>query len=114
MQLTLILKQVLPAICGQGKNGAWKKQELLFETDEHFPKKLCIAVWADKIEVETLVLNKKYITDFEIESRDFNSRWYTEMRLWRIADEKVDQKNDNSTTESNPFNLNSDLDILPF
>lgn len=49
MQLTAKLVQVLPAQTGQGKNGEWKKQDIVVETDGQYPKKVCVSVWGDKL-----------------------------------------------------------------
>ena len=114
MQLNLILKQLLSPISGQGKNGTWKKQELIFETDELFPKKICLTVWSNKVEIEHLIINNKYIVDFDIESRDYNGRWYTEMRIWKIANATVNDKIEIPINNNNQFDTGSDLDILPF
>ena len=43
--------QLLPAQTGSGKNGQWKKQEFVLETGDTYPKKVCIAVWGDKIDL---------------------------------------------------------------
>ena len=48
MQLTAILLQLLPMQTGTGKNGEWKKQDIIFETDGQYPKKVCISIWGDK------------------------------------------------------------------
>ena len=49
MQLTAKLIQILPLQTGSGKNGEWKKQDIIVETSEQYPKKVCISIWGDKI-----------------------------------------------------------------
>lgn len=49
MQLTANLLQLLPMQTGTGKNGEWKKQDIIFETDGQYPKKVCISIFGDKI-----------------------------------------------------------------
>jgi hypothetical protein len=49
MQLTANLLQLLPIQTGTGKNGEWKKQNIIIETDGQYPKKVCISIWGDKI-----------------------------------------------------------------
>jgi hypothetical protein len=49
MQLTAKLIEVLAIQTGQGKNGEWKKQDIIVETDGQYPKKVCISIWGDKI-----------------------------------------------------------------
>ena len=50
MQITAKLVQLLPLQTGVSRNGEWKKQEIIVETDGQYPKKICIAVWGDKIQ----------------------------------------------------------------
>lgn len=74
--------QVLPEQIGQGKNGEWKKQEIIIETEGQYPKKVCVSLWGDKVGA---VLNGASV-DFSIdpESREYNGRWYTELRAWKV------------------------------
>lgn len=39
MQLTAKLTQLHPIQTGTGKNGQWIKQDIIVETDGHYPKK---------------------------------------------------------------------------
>ena len=48
MQLTGKLSQLLPIQAGTSKNGDWKKQDIIVETDGQYPKKVCISIWGDK------------------------------------------------------------------
>ena len=41
--------QILPKQTGAGKNGEWKKQDIIVETDGQYPKKVCVSIWGDKI-----------------------------------------------------------------
>ena len=84
MQLTAKLIQILPLQTGNGKNGEWKKQDLVVETDGQYPKKICISVWGDKINAAQLVVGKKLKIDFDVESREYNSRWYTDVKAWKV------------------------------
>ena len=84
MQLTAKLIQLLPLQTGSGKNGEWRKQDLIVETDGQYPKKICISVWGDKINANQLVVGNKLKIDFDIESREYNSRWYTDVKAWKV------------------------------
>lgn len=84
MELTAKLVQVLPAQTGMGKNGEWKKQNIILETDGMYPKKVCITLWGDKI--NPAILQEGAILDisFDIESREYNNNWYTDLRAWKV------------------------------
>jgi hypothetical protein len=84
MQLTAKLIQVLPLQTGTGKNGQWKKQDIIVETDGQFPKKVCISIWGDKINESQLQVGSQLAISFDVESREYNSKWYTDVKAWKI------------------------------
>jgi len=77
--------QFLQVQTGQGKNGPWKKQDFILETGDQYPKKVCIAVWGDKIDMSNLKTGEAVDVSFDIESREFNGRWYTDVKAWKIT-----------------------------
>jgi hypothetical protein len=117
MQLTAKLIELLPLQTGTGKNGEWKKQDIIVETDGQYPKKICISVWGDKINNSQLQIGNMLIIDFDIESRAYNSKWYTDLKAWKM--EVVNNTNHNHANTSNINTLQSnpnqnEADILPF
>ncbi len=84
MQLTGKIVYVPTLQSGTGKNGEWRKQEVILETEGQYPKKVCIAVWGDRINPSQLVVGNQLKVDFDIESREYNSRWYTEVKAWKV------------------------------
>ena len=84
MQLTVKLIQTLPIQTGSGKNGKWKKQDIIVETDGQYPKKVCITVWGDNIVESLLKIGNLLKIDINIESREYNNKWYTSITAWRI------------------------------
>jgi len=115
MQLTAKLIQLLPLQSGTGKNGQWKKQDIIVETDATYPKKICVSIWGDKIDASQLQLGNQLKIDFDVESREFNGRWYTDVKAWKIetlgASSTVGLEN--VTGKTGPEN-NSNDDDLPF
>ncbi len=70
---------------GEGKNGAWVKQEFILETQEQYPRKVCISLWGDKVkELDPIQPGETIKVSINIESREFNGRWYTDVRAWRV------------------------------
>ena len=84
MQLTAKLMTLLPLQTGKGKNGDWKKQDFIVETGDTDPKKICISVWGNKINSSHLVVGNEIRIDFDVESREYNRRWYTDVKAWKI------------------------------
>lgn len=84
MVLTGKLLQVLPLQTGTGKNGQWKKQDIIVETEGQYPKKVCVSIWGDKIKEDQLKTGAQLNISFDIESREFNGKWYTDVKAWKI------------------------------
>jgi len=85
MELTAKLVQLLPLQTGTGKNGAWKKQDIIVETAGQYPKKVCVSIWGDKIDEQLLKEGASLAISFDVESREYNGRWYTDVKAWKIA-----------------------------
>jgi len=115
MQLTAKLIQLLPLQTGTGKNGQWKKQDIIVETDATYPKKICVSIWGDKIDTSQLQLGNQLKIDFDVESREFNGRWYTDVKAWKVeaAGTAASSITEKSTGNTGPENSNND-DDLPF
>ena len=79
------LLQILPEQTGQGQNGPWLKQNFIIETQEQFPKKICVVCWNDKAEIlKQLKPGDELKVAINIESREFNGKWYTDVKAWKI------------------------------
>ena len=84
MQISAKLIQILPLQSATGKNGEWKKQDIIVETSDKYPKKICISFRGDKIPSQPMMLGENLLIDFDIESREYNGRWYTDVKAWKI------------------------------
>ena len=85
MELQAQLLKILPAQTGQGRNGTWKKQEYVFQTQDQYPKQVCIAVWGDRVAEKDMIQGTLYAISFDIESREYNGRYFTEAKAWKIV-----------------------------
>lgn len=85
MEITGKIVQILPEETGEGKNGPWKKQNFILETQEQYPKKVCITVWGDKIDLKSFAENEVVSASINIESREWNGKWFTDVKAWRIV-----------------------------
>jgi hypothetical protein len=85
MEISGTVAALLPMQSGQGKNGTWKKQEFIIETPGQYPKKVCLSLWGDKVDENKLSIGEKITASINIESREYNGRWYTDVRAWKIA-----------------------------
>lgn len=102
--------QILPEQTGAGKNGEWKKQEFIIETEGQYPKKVCIAVWGDK--VGTILNGAVVDIQLDAESREYNGRWYTELKAWKI--DSVGGTQQQTAVNPTPTKQPQDSGDLPF
>ncbi|MBL7849888.1 MAG: DUF3127 domain-containing protein [Cyclobacteriaceae bacterium] len=84
MELKGKVIQLLPPQTGMGKKGPWKKQEFIVETQSQYPKKVCLSVWGDKIDQFGIAVGDQVNVSVDLESREYNGRWYTEARAWKV------------------------------
>jgi len=121
MEIKGKLIKLLDQQSGQGKNGTWVKQEFIIETQEQYPRKVCISLWGDKVkELESIQVGDLLTASINIESREYNGRWYTDVRAWRIVKENT---SNNPSTPPDlpplneldiPENIPGDDDGMPF
>lgn len=85
MELIGKVYKVMPVETGEGKNGTWKKQQVIIEVDGgKFPKKVAMVFWSELTNSEAFVEGKDISVEFDLESREFNGKWYTDVKGWRI------------------------------
>ena len=77
---------------GEGKNGTWRKKSFVIETGDQYPKKVCFVVWGDRINIlDNFSQGDSLKVSFDIESREYNGRWYTDVKAWRIEGQQTQQ-----------------------
>ena len=87
MELEGRIARKLTVQTGTSARGAWSKQEFVLEYQEgNFPTQVCMNVWGDdKVrELDKFQVGDKVKISFNLSSREYNGRWYTDVRAWRI------------------------------
>lgn len=84
MDITGKIIAVLPMQTGEGKNGQWRSQDYVLETKDQYPKKICFNLFGAKIDQFPIALNDEVKVSFDIESREWNGRWFTSVRAWKV------------------------------
>ena len=70
---------------GAGQNGPWSKLEFVIETEEKFPKKVCFSAWNERVEeVQKIKVGDSVKVSFDVSSREYNEKWYTDLRAWKV------------------------------
>ncbi len=113
---------VLPVVKGKSARGEWVKQEVIFDQVGEFNRKVCVGFWGDRAQdAGTLHPGEVVTISANIESREHNGRWYTEVRAWRMvrqSERKPAQDPDalppleGSTPEEST--VSKEVDDLPF
>jgi hypothetical protein len=124
MALDIIGKiiQVMPESSGQSKAGKpWSKQEFVIETMEQYPRKVCMSVMNDKVqELKKFAVGHEIKASLNIESREYQGRWYTDIRAWKIelngsTGSSAPMPGDTFHADQDPqFTPDSTTDDLPF
>ena len=87
MELTGKIIAVLEARSGQSRTtgNMWMSQEYVLETSEQYPKRMCFNVWGeDKIKLFAIEVGKEYNVSFDINAREYQGRWYNDVRAWKV------------------------------
>ncbi len=123
MDITGKIVKILPLQTGQGKTGnSWKKQEYVIEYGDQYPKQVCFNLWGDKVDQYALTEGEVVVVHFDVESREFNGKYYTDVKAWKV--DKGDAATAAATNPSGPksefgmpapdFLSGDDKDDLPF
>ncbi|MDY4514184.1 MAG: DUF3127 domain-containing protein [Paludibacteraceae bacterium] len=87
MEIVGKIIQVLPLQSGTSSRtgNSWQVQSYVLETQEQYPRKVCFEIFGeDKIKNNPCNIDDLVTVSFDIESREFNGRWYTSIRAWRV------------------------------
>ncbi len=118
MSLELIGKIItkLPLQSGVSSRGEWKKQDFIIETQEQYPKQICVTCWGERIDdLEQTIEDESIKVSINIESREYNGRWYTDIKAWKIEKVGASTANDiNPEPTPPPLDIPDEDDVLPF
>ena len=75
----------LPEQSGTSKAGnEWKKREYVLETHESYPRKVFFDLFGAKADQYPLNVGDEIVLSFDINSREFNGRWFTSISGWKV------------------------------
>lgn len=85
MEITGKLLSKLEETKGESSRGPWQKGGFVLETEGTYAKKICCVVWGDLLnQVNNLNEGDTVKASIDIESREYNGRWYTDVKAWKI------------------------------
>jgi hypothetical protein len=117
MEISGKIIQALEEQSGNGRNGVWRKRDYILETGGQYPKKVCLTVWGDKIDQFNIQQGQDLTANIEVESREFNGRWYTDVKIWRVSNAGATNTSPapkNEVPDVTTFNDENGDDVLPF
>ena len=77
--------KILPVTKGTSARGEWQRQDVVFEMNEgSFTRKICVTFFNKPDDVARLKEGAAYNVSVNIESREYDGRWYTAVRARRI------------------------------
>lgn len=86
MEITGRLIKILPENRGESARGPWVRGGFVIETDGEYPRQVAFDCFGeDRVAmVNNTPMNSPVIVSFTPESREFNDKWYTNLRCSRI------------------------------
>ena len=83
MIITGKIIQIMQPQTGTSAKGPCEKQEFIVETDGQYHKKISCVIWKDKIILDHIKIDAHLKISFDIESREYSGKWYTEIKVWK-------------------------------
>jgi hypothetical protein len=86
MEITGILIKILPETRGESQRGPWVRGGFVIQTDGEYPRQVAFTTFGeDRLAmVQSIALNSPVVVTFTPESREYQDRWYTDLRCSRI------------------------------
>ena len=77
----------LPEEGGTSKAGnLWRRKGWVLETFGQYPRKVMFGAMNARIDQLHIEVGKVYTVSFDLESREFNGRWYTDVRAYAAVE----------------------------
>ena len=88
LKITGRVIDILEEQSGTGRNGPWRKQDFILEIEGEYPAPVCITQWGENIEKFAVKEGETLTAHIDLRSREFNDRWYTDVKAWRVEREE--------------------------
>ncbi len=130
MEINGTVIEIGPIESGQGKKDMWHKQTIVLKTIGEYPKTVAVMYWNAMTDTITQI-GQEITAHVNAESRSYNGRWYTELRVWKTektgfmpppesrrskeaAQDSHDDYSHGHQATSNPAGSEVDSSDLPF
>ena len=80
------LIEILPVVTGETQRGQWQRGGFVIGVGNEYPKKVAFTTFGEDITIVTAdMLNRTVQVTYRPESREFNGRWYTDLKATRAG-----------------------------
>lgn len=118
MEITGKLLSKLPPVNGTSSKGEWTKQDIVIETAETYPKKICISFMKEVEKIQAVQIGSNLTVHINIESREYNGKYYTNVNAWKFESKSQPETQSHKSAnfvEPEPLTgKDDDHDNLPF
>lgn len=80
-----IIQKLDPVGGTSAAGNEWKKQSIIIETADNHPRKVCVSLFGERIAANPCEVGDNVTARVDIESREYNGRWYTDVNAWSIT-----------------------------
>lgn len=85
MTITGTLIEVKPVESGVSNGNAWQNQLIIIETsNDKYPKKVAMKINPESVNINQFAQGETLTAHINIESREYNDRFYTDVKAWKI------------------------------
>lgn len=87
MEITGKLIKIMPELRGESQRGPWVRGGFVVETTDTYPRQVAFTLFGeDRLAMlNGLQMNSLVSVSFSPESREYNERWYTDLRCSHVA-----------------------------
>lgn len=84
--------RIMPVTKGTSARGDWQRQDVVFDYSDggSFTRKISVTFFNRPDDVARLREGESYHVSVNVESREYNGRWYTDIRAWRIQPKQAE------------------------
>ena len=106
LELECKILNKLTVINGSSARGQWAKQDFIVEyQDGQYTEKACLQVFGvDRVkELENFQVGDKVKVSLKIQAREYNGKWYNDIRVWKITRIGEGNADDGYTSPRAPY-----------
>ena len=114
MELTGVINSILSVEEGTKNGKDWKKQNFVLDVPSKYPKQVCFTCFGKVVDALAYCKEgQSVVVGFDVSSREYNGRWFTEAGAYKIEKQKSDVP-DSKQTITRKEKSDNDSQDLPF